>query len=167
MAAPREDFVLPPRWSLGAPPTHGSSAGSSASLPPNWAPCSNESLLPQPWHPGSSTSLWLLCQLPQSCATPASPTPSHHTSKHGWSGSWPRIPWLGVVLTLTSRCCRSGYKMENTGTVCRNGHSLASLSCQVVCSKWSQSLGRSVPRNTRLKLGGWNSLGVSSWSLWP
>lgn len=144
---------------------------SSASFHPDWAPCSYDSLCILAPPPASG-----------SCSSSPRVVPPQLL---GWRQPWPspwqelipttqtclveklaahRVGWCGVNPHIQGICCRSGYKMQTTCIVCRNGHSLTNLSCQIVCSK-SRCLGCSVPGNPRLRLDGWNSFWMSCTAL--
>lgn len=157
MAAPSEDPTLAPecgaRWRcLGllqhpAPPP--ASLQLLCQLPSKLGTC--DSLLPRFWHPGSFPSLCIPAPPAWSGSCESSPTSVPPHLLH-WLQPWPS-PWhelvpttqtslvwklathpvgrCGVNAHIQGICCKSGYKMENTGIVCGNGHSLTSLSCQV------------------------------------
>lgn len=138
---------------LGAAPTPCSSTGLSAAP----LPASLQSGHPVPWQPPS----------PAPVSQPLAPVPAPLELCHpGWLQPWPSpgreltpttppprvwkvavhpAGWCGVNPHIQGTCCRSGYKMENTGIMCRNGRSLMGLSWQVVCSKSSRCLGCPVP----------------------
>lgn len=97
-----------PSQAILAPPP---ASGSSDSLPPTSAPVFYG--LPPPL--ASRLFHQPLAPLPPSLqlchsAISAGSSLGHHLGmalflpcKHTWFGSWPRIPWVDVVLTLTSR----------------------------------------------------------------
>lgn len=173
MAAPSEDFALSPRMEPGR--------GCLGQLQHPALPPGSLQLLCQ--LPSKVGTLFYDSLLPQPLAPMPAPLELCHP---GWLQPWtsPRrelipttpIPWVwklaahpvgpcGVNPHIQGICCRSGYKMENTGIMCRNGRSLMGLSWQVVCSKRSRCLGCPVPGTPRLGLDGWNSCGVGCTAL--